>query len=199
MEKLEHETKELQSQLQKAECAAALALDKEEREKAARFSRRMQTGAFMKQPKAVTLVPNKKKRKSLKTETIKSVDKEDKEDLIPEGIHLQVESPHCLNMECSEDYQAYFQQIVLKAGGKDMQEAYSQIIKSFYWACKVNKNTIIQDADRDQILQSIKDQTCKVWKMKLQGMKTVDPTAILNKPPIGPQKVSDMVCMKPDD
>ena len=61
----------------------------------------------MKQPKAVTLIPAKKKRKSLKTETIKSVDEEDKPDTIPEGFHLQAESPHCLNMQRLEDYQAY--------------------------------------------------------------------------------------------
>ena len=81
------------------ECAAAMARDKEEREKAARFSKRMQSGTFMKQPKAVTLIPVKKKRKSLKTEMIKSVDEEDEPDTIPEGFHLQAESPHCLNMQ----------------------------------------------------------------------------------------------------
>ena len=40
-------------------------------------------------------------------ENVKSADEEDEEDVIPEGFHLQEGSPHCLNMECSEDYQAY--------------------------------------------------------------------------------------------
>ena len=204
-EKLERETRELQSQLQKAECAAALAKDKEETEKAARFSRQMQTGAFMKQPKAVTLVQTKKKRKSLKTETIKNADEEDEEDPIPEGFHLEAKSPHYLNREHSEDYQAYLHQIVLeyerllKAGGKDMLESYGEIIKHFYWVCKVNKNNIIYGVEGDQILQSVKDPTCKAWKMKLQGKKTVDLTSIINKPVIGPQKASDIVSVKPED
>ena len=61
----------------------------------------------MKQLKAVTLIPAKKKRKSLKMETIKSADEEDTLDTIPEGFHLYEESPHCLNMQRSKDYQAY--------------------------------------------------------------------------------------------
>ena len=71
----------------------------------------------MKQPKAVTLVAVKKKRKSLKTETIKSADEEDEPDEIPEGFHLQEESPHCLNMKRSEDYQAYLRQVVAELRG----------------------------------------------------------------------------------
>ena len=102
----------------------------------------------------------KKKRKSLKTETIRSADEEDEPDAIQE------ESPHCVNMERSEDYQAYLHQVVgefehlLKTGGREIQEAYGQVIESFYWACRANKNTIIEDADRDEILRSIKDPTC---------------------------------------
>ena len=64
---------------------------------------------FLKQPKAVSLVQAKKKRKSLKTERILSADEEDEEDEIPEGFHLQEESPHCLNMQRAEDFQAYLQ------------------------------------------------------------------------------------------
>ena len=125
--------------------------------------------------------------------------------MIPEGFHLQEESPHCLNMQRSEDYQAYLRQVVieferlLKTSGRDMREAYGQIIESFYWACRENKNTIIEDADRDQILQSIKDPTCKAWKMKLTGKKMVDPTLIIEKAPIGPQMTSEMVSMKPEE
>ena len=149
-ERLEWEMKELQSQFEKAEHVAALAWDKEEREKLSRFSKRIQEGIYMKQPKAVTLIPAKEKRKSLKTETIKSADEEDQTDTIPKGFHLQTESPHCLNMQRSEDYQAYLRQVViefdclLKAGGKeDMREVYGQIIESFYWACRANKNNIV--------------------------------------------------------
>ena len=83
------------------------ARDKEEREKATWFSKRIQSGMFLKQPKAVSLVQMKKKRKSLKTERILSADEQDEEDEIPEGFHLQEESPHCLNMQRAEDFQAY--------------------------------------------------------------------------------------------
>ena len=191
-ERLKREMMQLQSELQKTERAMAAAHDKIEREKAKRFSARLQEGKFLKQPKAVTLVAVKMKRKSLKTETIKSTDEEDEPDTIPEGFHLQ-ESPHCLNMQRSEDYQAYLCQVVgefkrlLKTGGRDIEEAYGQVIESFYWACRANKNNIIEDVDRDEILQSIKDPTCKSWKMKLTGRKMLDPTSIIQEEPIGPQ------------
>ena len=106
-EELERETRELESELRKTERAAEKARDKEEREKATRFSKRIQSGVFLKQPKAVSLVQTKKKRKSLKTERILSADEQDEEDKIPEGFHLQEESPHCLNMQRAEDFQAY--------------------------------------------------------------------------------------------
>ena len=102
-ERLEREMKQLHCELQKAERAAAAVCDKQEWEKASWFSKRVQEGRFMKQPKAVTLVQAKKKRKSLKTETIRSADEEDEPDTIPVGFHLQEESPHCLNMQRSED------------------------------------------------------------------------------------------------
>ena len=98
-EQLERETRELESKLRKTERAAEKARDKEERAKATRFSKRIQSGVFLKQPKAVSLVETKKKRKSLKTEMILSVEEEDEEDEIPEGFHLQEESLHCLNMQ----------------------------------------------------------------------------------------------------
>ena len=204
-ERLRRETRELQSELQKTEQAAAAARDKIEREKAKRFSTRLQEGKFLKQPKAVTLVAVKKKRKSLKTETIRSADEEDEPDTIPEGFHLQEESPHCLNMQRSKDYQAYLCQVVgkfeclLKTGGRDIQEAYGQVIESFYWACRANKNTIIEDVDKDEILRSIKDPTCKAWKMKLTGRKMLDPTSVIEQGPIGPQTASEMVYMKPEE
>ena len=67
-EQLERETRELQSELRKTERAAEKARDKEERAKATWFSKRIQSGVFLKQPQAVSLVQTKKKRKSLKTE-----------------------------------------------------------------------------------------------------------------------------------
>ena len=179
--------------------------NKIEREKAKRFSTRLQEGKFLKQPKAVTLVAVKKKRKSLKTETIRSADEEDEPDTIPEGFHLQEESPHCVNMQRSEDYQAYLRQVfgefkrLLKTGGRGIQDVYGQVIESFYWACRANKNTIIEDTDRDEILRLIKDQTCRAWKMKLSGRKMLDPTSIIQEEPIGPQTAWEMVSMNPEE
>ena len=129
-EQLEREMRELQSELRKIERAAEKARDQQEKEKARRFSKCIQSGVFLKQPQAVSLVQTKKKRKTLKTEAIRSADKEDEEDQIPEGFHLQEESPHCLNMQRAEDFQAYLRQLVLefekmlKAGATDMRAEY---------------------------------------------------------------------------
>ena len=106
-EQLERETRQLQSDLRKTERAAEKARDQEEKEKARRFSKHIQSGVFLKQPQAVSLVQKLRKRKTLKTEPIKSTDEQDEEDEIPEGFHLQEESPHCLNMQRAEDFQAY--------------------------------------------------------------------------------------------
>ena len=102
------ETRQLESELRKTEKAAEKARDQEEKEKALRFSKRIQSGVFLKQPQAVSLVLMKRKRKMLKTEQIKSADEEDEEDHIPEGFHLQEESPHCLNMQRAEDFTGVF-------------------------------------------------------------------------------------------
>ena len=67
----------------------------------------------MKQAKAVTLVETKKRKKSMTMGDIASVEEEDEPDDIPEGFHLQEESPHCINMKRADDYQAYLRQIVL--------------------------------------------------------------------------------------
>ena len=79
-EQLERETRELESELRKTEKAAEKARDKEERAKATWFSKRIQSGVFLKQPKAVSLVETKKKRKSLKTEAILRAEEMDEED-----------------------------------------------------------------------------------------------------------------------
>ena len=204
-EQLERETRELQSELKKTEKAAEKARDKEEREKATRFSKRIQSGVFLKQPKAVSLVQTKKKRKSLKTERILSADEQDEEDKIPEGFHLQEESPHCLNMQRVEDFQAYLRQLVLefermlKAGGIDMRAEYGKVIESFYWACKANKQTICNDAVPDDVLASVKDPACKAWKLKLNGKESADPTTLIPEPPVAPQRASDAVSFKNPD
>ena len=102
----------------------------------------------MKPPKAVTLVETRKRKKSMKTENILSAEEGEEEiDDIPEGFHLAAESPHCINMKRSEDYQAYLRQVVLqferlvKVGGTDLRESYGQLIESMFWAVKANKQT----------------------------------------------------------
>ena len=151
------------------------------------------------------MVPTRKKRKLLKTEPIKSADKEDEEDEIPEGFHLQEESSHCLNMQRAEDFQAYLRQVVLefekmlKAGTMDMRVEYGKVIESFFWACKVNKQTICNGAVPEDVLASVKDPSCKAWKLKLSRKDNVDPTTLVPEPLIAPQRVSDMVSFKNPD
>ena len=199
-EQLERETRELESELRKTEKAAEKARDKEERAKATRFSKRIQSGVFLKQPKAVSLVETKKKRKSLKTEAILSAEEMDEEDEIPDGFHLQEESPHCLNMQQAEDFQAYLRQLVLefermlKAGGIDMKTEYSKVIESFYWVCKANKQTICNDAKPNEVLASI-----KAWKLKLSGKESADPTTLIADEPVAPQRALDAVSFKNPD
>ena len=151
------------------------------------------------------MVPTRRKRKTLKTEPIKSADEQDKEDQIPEGFHLQEESPHCLNMQRAEDFQAYLQQLVpefekmLKAGGTDMRAEYSKVIESFFWACKANKQTICNGAVPEDVLASMKDPLCKAWKLKLSSKDNIDPMTLVPEPVIAPQKASDMISLKPDE
>ena len=204
-EQLEREARELQSELKKTERAAEKARDQEEKEKARRFSKRIQSGVFLKQPQAVSLVQTKKKRKSLKTEWILSADKQDEEDKIPEGFHLQEESPHCLNMQRAEDFQAYLRQLVLefermlKAGGMDMKTEYGKVIESFFWACKANKQTICNGAVPEDVLASVKDPSCKAWKLKLSVKDSVDLTTLVPEPAVAPQRASDVVSFKKPD
>ena len=160
---------------------------------------------FLKQPKAISLIQAKKKRKCLKTKKILSADEEDEEDEIPEGFHLQEESLLCLNMQRVEDFQAYLRQLVLefekmlKAGGIDMRVEYGKVIESFYWACKANKQTICNDAKPDEVLASIKGPSCNVWKLKLSGKESADPTTLIPEPPVAPQRAPDAVSFKKRD
>ena len=115
---------------------------------------------------------------------------------------MQEESPHCLNMQRAEDFQAYLRQLVLefekmlKAGGIDMRAEYAKVIESFYWACKANKQTICHNAKRDEVLASIKDPLCKAWKLKLTGKDTVDPTTLIPEPLVDPHRASDAVSFR---
>ena len=146
-EKLECEANELSSQLKKAERAEALAHDKEEWDKVKRYSTCISQGRYLKQPKAVTLVQTKKRKKSMKMENIRSADEEDEPDDIPEGFHLHEQSPHSINMKRAEDYQAYLRQLVLdfeqiiKSGVMDIRETYGKVIESMFWAVKANKQS----------------------------------------------------------
>ena len=58
-EQLEREADELTSQLKKAERAEAQALEKDQKDKAKRYSQRITSGKFLKKPRAVTLVETK--------------------------------------------------------------------------------------------------------------------------------------------
>ena len=166
-ERLERETEELTSQLKKAERAETQAREKEQKDKAKRYSQRITSGRFLKQPKAVTLVEAKKRKKSMKMGDIASADEEDDPDDIPEGFHLQEESPHCINMKRADDYQAYLRQIVLdfeqliKGGATNISEEYGKVIQSMFWAVKANKQTILNGADPAEVLASIPDARCK--------------------------------------
>ena len=174
-EKLEREAGELTSQLKKAERAEAQAQEKDQKDKAKRYSQRIMSGRFLKQAKAVTLVETKKRKKSMKMGDIASAEEEDDPDDIPEGFHLQEESPHCINMKRADDYKAYLRQIVLeferliKSGATNIVEEYGKVIQSMFWAVKANKQTILNGADPAEVLASIPDARCKAWRLKLSG------------------------------
>ena len=80
-----------------------------------------------------------------------------------------------------------------------MKDMYRKVIESFYWAYRAYKNTIIEGAECEQVLQAICDPKFKAWKLKLNGKKMVDPTSLVNNPPIVPQTASHIVSMKPED
>ena len=201
---LEQEAEELTSQLKKAERAEAQALEKDQKDKAKRYSQRITSGKFLKKPRAVTLVETKK-RKSMKMGDIASAEEEDDPDDIPEGFHLQEESPHCINMTRADDYQAYLRQIVLeferliKSGATNISEEYAKVIQSMFWAVKANKQMILNGADPAEVLASVPDARCKAWKLKLNGKTAIDPTTLVDSTEIGPQIVSDVMNLKPQE
>ena len=204
-EKLEREAGELTSQLKKAERVEAQAQEKEQKNKAKRYSQRITSGKFLKKPEAVMLVETKKGKKSMKMGDIGSAEEEDEPDDILEGFHLQEESPHCINMNRAEDYQAYLRQIVLdlehivKSGATNISEECAKVIQSMFWAVRANKQTILNRADPAKISASVPDARCKAWRLKLNGKTTVDPTTLVDDTDIGPQTASDIVNLKPQE
>ena len=204
-EKLEREAGELTSQLKRAERAEAQAQEKEQKDKAKRYSQRITSGKFMKKPRAVTLVETKKRKKSMKMGDIASAEEEDDPDDIPEGFHLQEESPHCINMTRAEDYQAYLRQVVLeferliKSGATNISEEYAKVVQSMFWAVKANKQTILNGADPVEVVASVPDARCKAWRLKLSGKTAVDPTTLVDITDIRPQMASDIVNLKPQE
>ena len=203
--RLEREANKLTSQLKKEERAEAQAREKDQRDKAKRYSQHITGGRFLKQPKAVTLVEAKKRKKSMKMGDIASAEEEDDPDDIPEGFHLQEQSPHCINMTRAEDYQAYLWQVVIKferlikSGATNVRENYSKVIQSMFWVVKANKQMILNGADPDEVLASIPDPKCKAWRLKLNGKKTVDPAMLVDNTEIGLQTASEMIKMKPQE
>ena len=204
-EKLEREASELTSQLKKTERVEAQACEKEQKDKAKHYSQQIMSGKFLKQPKAVMLVELKKRKKLMKMGDIASAEEEDKPDDIPEGFHLQEESPHCINMTRAEDYQAYLRQVVLKferlikSGATNISEEYGKVIQSMFWAVKANKQTILNGADPVEVLASIPDARCKAWRLKLSGKTAIDPTTLVEDTEIGPQMASDIINLKPQE
>ena len=204
-ERLEQETEELTSQLKKAEQAETQAREKEQKDKAKRYSQWIMSGQFLKQSKAVMLVEPKKRKKSMKMGDIASTDEEDDPDDILEGFHLQEESPHCINMKRVDDYQAYLRQIVLdfeqliKGGATNILEEYGKVIQSMFWAVKANKQTILNGADPVEVLVSIPDARCKAWRLKLNEKMAVDPATLVEDTERGPQMASDVMNLKPQE
>ena len=149
------------------------------------------------------LVEAKKRKKSMKMGDIASAEEEDDPGDVPEGFHLQEESPHCINMMRADNYQAYLRQIVLdleqliKSRATDVTEEYSKVIQSMFWAVKANKQTILNGADPDEVLVSIPDSKCRAWQMKLTGKTVVDPGTLVDDTEIGLQTASEMMKMKP--
>ena len=84
------------SQLKKAEKAEAQACDKDQWNKAKHYSKRITEGRYLKQPKVLMLVETKKRKESMKMGDIASTEEDDEPDELPEGFHLQEQSPHCI-------------------------------------------------------------------------------------------------------
>ena len=75
--------------MNKVERAEAQAREKEQQDRAKRYSQRITGGCFLKQPKAVTLVEAKNRKRLMKMGDIASAEEDDDPDDVPEGFHLQ--------------------------------------------------------------------------------------------------------------
>ena len=60
----------------------------------------------------------------------------------------------------------------------------------------MNKQTILNGADPDEVLASILGPKCKAWQLKLNGKMALDPGTLVYDTVIGPQTASQMVSMK---
>ena len=81
----------------------------------------------------------------------------------------------------------------------DMRAEYGKVIESFFWVCKVNKQTICNEAVPEDVLASVKNPLCKAWNLKLSGKDNVDPMTLVPEPPIAAQKDLDMVSLNPNE
>ena len=88
---------------------------------------------------------------------------------------------------------------LIKSGATDVTENYSKVIQSMFWAVKANKQTILNEADPDEVLASIPGPKCRAWRMKLNGKMSVDPGTLVDDTEIGPQTASEMMKMKPQE
>ena len=152
--------------------------EKKQREKAKTFSKDMNKGAW--KPKtAVTVVDPKKKKKlkKLPTDVIQSPDEDDEEDSepLPEGVCLQADSIHYINICQLEHIQAYLHRICLDLvpmvkQGQDVVEEYRKVVRSMYWACQaVGNMSLLGDVDPERVAGLVRDLDCVVWRQKLLG------------------------------
>ena len=76
----------------------------------------------------------------MKMGDIASAEEEDDPDDIPEGFHLQEESPHCINMKRAEQLPGLpegrlywnFERLI-KGGATNIVEEYRKVIQSMFW------------------------------------------------------------------
>ena len=84
---------------------------------------------------------------------------------------------------------------------RHLEEEYGKVIdKHFTGQCKANKQTILNGAEPDEVLASVKDARCKAWRLKLSG-KTNDRPDHLNSRGTGNSttEASDAVNFKSPD
>ena len=103
---------------------------------------------------------------------IGSAEEEDEPDDIPEGFHLQEESPHCLNMNRAEDFQAYlagrlvleFERIIRQEEVEHQQIEYGKGDSEFFWAVQGPTSRLFDTQNRMKSA-SVKDASCRLRKL----------------------------------